>query len=390
MKLQHFLRRLMRILLPFLGWRVPVALLRGTARGSGREVVLLSAGRRADFIVENFFAQEPLAERSRRVPIWRLKRLLDEWRAEADLVAVQIDRVSAWLFLRGPHLSVPLWVDSVMQLPADWQAFFRKHKSTQADIRHVRIRHFESHFSRDDADFDLFYERYYQPYLLLRHQARAEIVPRWRLRALFKQGMMIQWITQGGEKLAGALVQVDGRRFFSLVNGLRDGEPALLKEGALSSQYVHAIMEGRRLGCTELYLGGSQPSLHDGVFRYKKKWATGLAHHWGIVTGNLVTRLSWLRLAGPVAEFLSRTSVIHHDHAGYSALWAFPAELPLTVENLQLQYGLLKARGLHRFRILLPGGVPVGFVCPDDVCLIPMAAVQHGGPELLAAYIHEA
>ena len=91
-----------------------------------------------------------------------------------------------------------------------------------------------------------------------------------------------------------------------------------------------------------------------------------------------------------MAEFLSRTSVIHHDHAGYSALWAFPVELPLTVENLQQEYRLLKARGLHRFRILLPGGVPAGFVCPDEVCLIPMVAVQHGGTEVLEAYIHEA
>jgi hypothetical protein len=390
MKLQHFLRRLLRIVLPFLGWRVPVTLLRGTARGSQREVVLLSAGSRADFIVENFFAQEPVVERSTRVPVWRLQRLLNEWRTEADLVAVQIDRVSARLFLREPHFSIPLWVDSVMQIPADWDAFFRKHKSTQADIRRVRIKQFESHFSRDDADFDLFYERYYQPYMQMRHQARAEVVPRWRLRALFKQGMMIHWITKGGEKLAGTIVQVDGRRFLSLVNGLRDGDQTLLKDGALSSQYVHAIMEGRRLGCTELYMGGSQPTLHDGVFRYKNKWATGLAHHWGIVSGNLVTQLSWQRLAGPVAEFLSRTSIIHHDHAGYSALWVFPAELPLTVENLQRQYDLLKARGLHRFRILLHGGVPAGFVCPDDVCLVPMTAVQHCGPEALAAYLHEA
>jgi hypothetical protein len=390
MKLQHFLRRLMRLLLPFLGWRVPVALLRGTARGSEREVVLLSGGAEPDFILEHFFAQAPVVERRTQVPVWRLQRLLNEWRTEADLVAVQIDRISTRLFLRGPHLSLPLWVDSVMQIPQDWQAYYRKHNSTQADIRRVRIKQFESHFSRDDADFDLFYERYYQPYMLVRHGPRAEIVPRWRLRALFKQGMMIQWITQGGEKLAGTIVQVDGRRFLSLVNGLRDGEQALLKGGALSAQYVYAIMEGRRLGCRELYMGGSQPTLHDGVFRYKNKWATGLAHHWGIVSGNLVTRLSWQRLAGPVAEFLSRTSIIHHDHAGYSALWAFPAELPLTVENLQRQYDLLKARGLHRFHILLPGGVPAGFVPPDEVCLIPMVAVQNGGPEALAAYVHEA
>ena len=390
MKLQNWLCWCMRFVLPFLGWRVPVVLLRGPARGSGREVVLLSAGAKPDFILAHFFAQEPVAERRTRVPVWRLQRLLDEWRSEADLVAVQIDRVSARLFLRGGHVSVPLWVDSWMQVPQDWQSFIRKDKKAQSDVRRVRIKNFESHFSRDEADFDLFYERFYQPYIQARHQDRAEIVPRWRLRVLFKQGMQIQWLCLGGEKLAGCIVQVEGRRFHSLVNGLRDGRQELKKEGALSSLYVCAIMEAHRLGCTELHMGGSLPSLHDGVFRYKSKWTTGLSHHEGLVSGNLVTQLSWQRLAGPVAEFLSHTSVIHHDHSGYSALWAFPVELPLTVENLQQQYGLLKARGLHRFRILLPGGVPVGYVCPDEVCLIPMSAVEHGGPDLLAAYIHEA
>jgi hypothetical protein len=390
MRLQKWLCWCMRFVLPFFGWRVPVALLRGPARGSGREVVLLSAGAKSDFIMQHWFAQEPVAERSRRVPIWRLQRLLDEWRAEADLVAVQVDRVSARLFLRGPHISVPLWVDSYMQIPADWQAFICTNQRAQSDIRRVRIKQFESHFSRDEADFDLFYERFYQPYVQARHQDRAEIVPRWRLWVLFKQGMQMHWISRGGEKLAASIVQVEGRRFHCLVNGLRDGRQELMKEGALSAQYVCAIMEARRLGCTELRMGGSLPSLHDGVFRYKSKWTTGLSHHVGIVSGNLVTRLSWQRLAGPVAEFLSHTSIIHHDHAGYSALWAFPEDMPLTAENLQQQYGLLKARGLHRFRILLTGGVPVGYVCPDEVSLIPMSAVQHGGPEVLAAYIHEA
>ena len=380
----------MRFVLPFLGWRVPVTLLRGPARVSGQEVVLLCAGAKPDFILERLFAQEPVVARSKRVPVWRLQRLLDEWLAETDLVVVQIDRISARLFLHGPHIAVPLWVDSYMQVPSDWPSFIRKNKRVQADIRRVHIKNFESYFSRDEADFDFFYERFYQPYVQSRHQQKAEIVPRWRLRVLFKQGMQIHWISRGGDKLAGAIVQLEGRRFHSLVNGLRDGRQELMKEGALSAQYVCAIMEARRLGCTEFHMGGSLPSLHDGVFRYKSKWTTSLSHHEGLVTGNLVTRLSWQHLAGPVAEFLSHTSVIHHDHAGYSALWAFPVELPLTVENLQQQYGLLKARGLHRFRILLPGGLPVGYVCPDEVCLIPMAAVEHGGSDLLEAYIHEA
>jgi hypothetical protein len=63
MKPQTWLRWCMRIVLPFIGWRVPVVLLRGPARASGREVVLLSAGQKSAF-----FTISPATPRSGPFP----------------------------------------------------------------------------------------------------------------------------------------------------------------------------------------------------------------------------------------------------------------------------------------------------------------------------------
>jgi len=380
---QTWLRWCMRIVLPFTGWRVPVVLLRGPARASGREVVLLSAGQKSAFIMERLFAQEPTQERSTRVPIWRLQRLLDEWRGRADLVVVGVDRVSARLFLSTRYLAVPQWVSSWMKVPEDLQVFTRRHKCVQADIRRVHNKNFECLCSRDTQDFDLFYEKFFVPYTRARHGGMTMVSPRWMMRLLFRQGM-IQWVVRNGERLAGGLVTLKGKQYCKRVNGVLDGRMDLLKEGVLSALYVHAIHEARRLGCTEINLGGSLPSLHDGVFRYKSKWATGLCKHEGFISSNCVTLLSWNHLTGPVAEFLSQTSLIHHDEDSYSALWVFPHDQPLTAETLQQHYDKLKSAGLRRFDILLPGEVPVGFACPAEVRLLPLAAMGHGGPERLA------
>lgn len=382
MKLQTLLRWCMQIVLPFVHWRMPVVLLRGPARVSGREVVMLCAGSPSTFITERFFAQVPAQVRRTRVSVWRLQRLLNKWSGYADMVHIEIDRLSARLFLAKTYLAVPQWIISWMNVPEDLRAFGRTHRNARTDLRRIRMKKFECHLSREAKDFDFFYEKFHRPHVTARHGDMTKVSPRWMLRYVFRQGM-IQWVTRNGEKLAGGIVTIKGQEFAKRVNGVLDGRADLLKEGVLSALYVHSMQEAKRLGCSELNMGGSMPSLHDGVFRYKRKWATGLRSHDGFMSANCVTLLAWNRLAGPVAEFLSQTSLIHHDQDGYSALWVFPHDEPLTAKTLQQHYDRLDAAGLRRFDILLPGEVPAGFVCPAHVRLIPLTAVPEGGPEQL-------
>ena len=382
MSLQSFLHWIMQFVLPLFGWRVPVRLLRGTAPGSGRPVALLNAGGTSDFILSHFFASPPQVVRSTRVPIWRLQRLVDAWRTEADLTLVKVDRLSARLFLDGHGIVVPEWIGSWIQLPADWREFVRTHASASTDLRRVRIKKYTREISRSVQDFDEFYHRCYRPFTLARHGAGAGITPRWRLRLLFRQGVLL-WVCRNGVRVAGSLSIVKGRRFFMLCSGLMDGRMELLKEGALSSDYVLSFQAAAELGCTEVHMGGSMPSLHDGIFRYKSKWATGLSVHDGFVSGNMVMEIGWSRLEGAVAEFLSRTSLICHDGDGFSALWAFPADQPLTAATLKEHYARLHSRSLRRFCILLPGEPPPDFACPPEVRLAPMASVAHDTPTQL-------
>lgn len=385
MTLQSFLHWVMQFVLPLLGWRVPVRLLRGTAPGSGRAVALLSAGGGSDFIFSHFFAAEPQVVRSVRVPVWRLQRVLDAWRAEADLTLVRVDRLSARWFLSGRGIVVPEWVNSWMTLPADWREFARTHKNASADLRRVRIKKFDCEISRSAQDFDEFYDRYYLPFVTARHGTRAGITPRWRLRMLFRQGLLL-WVRLNGERVACSLAMVKGRRYFMLCSGVLDGRMDLLKQGAISSEYVLSFQTAASLGCTEVHMGGTLPSLHDGIFRYKSKWSSGLSAHEGFVSGNMVMQMEWSRLEGAVAEFLSRTSLIYHDGDAFSALWVFPSDLPLTADTLQQEYARLHSRSLHRFRILLPGEPPADFECPPEVRLASLASVAHyGSAQLLSA-----
>ncbi len=378
--LQRLLRWWARLYLPFARWRVPVQVVRGTARASGQQVRLLVAGRPrlSRFVFQEIFNGEPVVEKSAQVPVWALQRHLDLWQSDADLTHVGIDRLSAALFLGRGYLAVPSGVSAWMSVPKDLPSCLRQHSKVASDFRRTKRHGYSSQLSNAAGDFDLFYDHYYLPYARGRHQQHAHLSPRWMLRLVFRFGA-VQWLTLNGERLSGDLLTTQGRDYIPVAVGVRDGRPDLLRQGVLAALYVHALEHARQRGCTRIIFGGSLPSLHDGVLRYKSKWQDGFTEHAGHLSANHVLLLRWNRLTGPVADFLSQTGLIHHDQSGYSALWVFPSHLPLTAENLRQQYGVLKLKGLHRFRILLPGAAPPGFDCPPEVRLIDLAAAEKAG-----------
>lgn len=378
-----FLHALLRwwvgLRLPFTSWRVSVQELCGTSRVSGQEVRMLAAGmpRWAAQVGPYFFAGEPVVEKATRVPVWSLRRHLDERKAAADLTLVGIDRISARLFLGKDYLAMPPLISTWQSVPED-QLEDSHRSSVASDVRRVKKKGFASHLSKAAGDFDLFYDHYYKPYILDRHTTSARLTPRWMLKMVFRFGS-IQWLTLDGERVAADLVMKQGRGYNLVVTGVRDGRQDLLRLGALAALYVHSPDHARQEGCTRILLGSSRAFLYDGLTRYKGKWMDGFNQDDGHITANHVLLLRWNRLAGPVEEFLSSAGLIHHERSGYSALWAFPSHLPLSAENLQKQYARLKLKELYRFRILLPDKAPSGFVCPPEVRLIELTAAEKAG-----------
>ncbi len=379
-----FLHTLLRwwvgLRLPFTSWRVFVQELCGTSRVSGQEVRMIAAGmpRWAAQVGPYFFAGEPVVEKTTLVPVWSLRRHLSQRQAAADLTLVGIDRISARVFLGKDYLAMPPLISTWQSVPENLSDSSQKRSSMASDLRRVKKQDYSSHLSKEAGDFDLFYEHFYKPYILGRHTTNARLTPRWMLRLVYAFGS-IQWLTLKGERVAADLVMKQGRGYNLVVTGVRDGRQDLLRQGALAALYINSVDHARQLGCTRILLGSSRAFLQDGLTRYKGKWMDGFNQDDGHITTNHVLLLRWNRLAGPVVEFLSSAGPIHHEQSGYSALWAFPSHLLLSAETLQKQYDVLKLKDLYRFRILLPGKAPPGFVCPPEVRLIELATAEKAG-----------
>ena len=370
MNLSRLLLWLLRFVEPVLGWRVPVELWKSTD-GHGESATLLLAGpcRRTNYFKESFFSGSAVLEKSKHVPIWALQRLVDEWKEEADMVVLEIDRISARCFLKNGWLKGPPLVSSVMRVPDDLQAFARHHGHAGTDMRKVRNRPFEAVLSHEEQDFEIFFDRFHVPYVSKRHGHAASLAPRWYWHRLFKQGG-IHWISYDGQRVAADLVVIKNGTMYKLINGVLDGDVEWMKAGALAALYVHAIHLAKRNGCSRIHLGGSRATLHDGVLRYKNKWGGVICPYKEGFSKHFVTLFQWQRIAEGTARFLCRRSLVYHDGTALSALWVAPRDDSRTAESLRRECEALHASGLKWFHVVVQGAVPVGFECPPGVRLV--------------------
>ncbi len=379
--IEQHVKRLLSLLLPVTNWRVPVSLLRGSARSSGHPVTLLTAGnpRVSDYIALRLFEEEPEIEPVGQIPLWKLAKTLDRLQASADLAVVGVDRHTARCFFDRSWLASPAWIASWMPVPVDFRTFVRANSRVEGDVRVVRKHQYERKVSHSDTDFDAFYDRFYVPYISQRHGTLAHLRPRWSLRRQFKRGGIL-WIHRDGERQAGDIIQVNGQTLHRVALGVADGRLDLLQQRALAALYVHSIGHARDVNCTKIFLGGSRSCLYDGVFQYKRKWGAVVCEHPGV---NYRMLLRWKRLEGPAAEFLSHSPVIHYDGPQLSGLWCCPPEVCRSTDLFEKEIRYTHSPGLRRLRVLLPGDPPPGYVCPPDVELINLQTHAGSGPEML-------
>src|SRR5439155_2162520 len=167
------------LLLPYLlvvaHSRLPVVLLQGPTRPTGRQGAVLAVGKEPwiDYLPKRFFAGEPQRRLLATVPVWELARRLQQWENEVDLTVIRVDRISAQLFFDAEYLAVPEWVGATLHMTADPDKLARANGNLLEDMRRVRRGRFEPELSYEETDFDNFYRTMYVPFTRQLHGSSA-------------------------------------------------------------------------------------------------------------------------------------------------------------------------------------------------------------------------
>ena len=368
-----------RYVLPFKNLRVPVGILCGPTRGSGSSPgTLLIAGdeHRIEYMSHRFFEGETRYERLNKVPLWDLDRTLNRLQTSADLTVVCVDKLSARLFFGADYLAAPEWTGLILTVPEDPSKLDRSSHSLREDFRVVRRNNLTPDFTEATADFKLFYHTMYVPFMVKRHGKQAVVRSIDQLRQRFYQGGLL-WVRQGEQPIAGAVLQLSKQALRLLVVGTINGDWAPVKSGALAALYLFTINHAKEQGYKLVDLGGSRPSLNDGLLQYKKKWGVRLTENRDIYYDFLIR---WNSLSRPVTSFLLNTPLIFRDKSGLSALYLIDQNETATQNDAWKVYRSMWVSGLQRLHLISVSGWQPGITGPPQTRLLDLTADQALNP----------
>jgi hypothetical protein len=340
--------------LPWCTLSMPVVLLRGPSRYSGQPWTVLMAGAHhaIDNIAHRYFACPPQRETVGSLPLWRVSATLQRLGASVDLVIAYVDRLSARLFFRSNYLRVPESVGSWLAVPDDLNKLKRTNRSVKADLRRIRREQFTFTVSHAEEDCETFYHTMYVPYLRKRHGELAVIRSLPQVRCIFRRGGVF-WVLCEGQRIAGQLFsQRDG--VLSCVGmGMADGDPSLLRKGAIAATYFFSLQYAQSQGLTRIDLGGSPPALSDGLLRYKRKWGARLTAKPQTPYDYL---LWWRRPTEQIIALLAHRQLIFRKAGQWAAVTALDPGCVATPELVHKLHRSLSMPGLRRLVILSSGG----------------------------------
>lgn len=325
--------------------RIPIMVMHGPTRSSGREGTLLVAGQEpwVRYLPDRFFASEPKRESLDIVSIWTLPGALRRWQPSVDMTIARVDRISAGLFFGSDYLVVPEWVGIRIPVPQNVDEFVRGVHSIHEDMRVIRRNGLRPLITCAKTEFDVFYETVYVPYVCGRHKESALVASRQLLYGVFRRGGIL-WVIHGERRIAAGLFERRGETIMFWAIGAVNGDETQMKQRAFTAVYYFLLQYAREEGCTQIDLRGVRPSLHDGLFRYKRKWGGIIYDKREGSYHDLL--LHWERPNEIVKEFLSHTSLIFRDQGGLSALYTDESQgrRSLWIDGLQQIY-LLSASG---------------------------------------------
>lgn len=227
--------------------------------------------------------------------------------------------------------------------------------------------------SQTEADFDLFYRTMYLPFLAGRHGGLARPKDEDWLRSSFRRGKII-WVVQGEEKLAGVVIEVGHGALHFWAVATRDGDPGLMKEGALAALYLFAIQHARDQGCSYVDFGSCRAFLADGILRYKRKWGMEMRPK---LDNQNVLLIRWPVWNETVSAFLADASIVHEDGPALRLVTAAGKSDPASQAEADRIYRSVFMPGISRFVIVNSAGWEEKVVPPGSTVLtdgLPSAA----------------
>jgi hypothetical protein len=272
---------LIRRLLP---GKLPLLRMTGPERHSGQSLTLLCGMQRQNnsFLLGLAFAGLPTEQFGGKADLKSVLQTSGAWGTDASLLLLNADEPRPeWAGGRG-WFFIPGWVNGEIALPLPDHV--AKSEKVKADLRRIRRQQFEVELTRGAPAHREYYRTMHLPFVRRAHGEAAMFDPLAELRPLYTpHELLLLRRRDDRAPVAGALLLHERGVPRLSTFGVRAGDPALVRDGAICALYHFCLAHLTARKFTRVHTGRSRPFLRDGVLNYKRKWGnriTGSFWHW--------------------------------------------------------------------------------------------------------------
>jgi len=257
--------------------QVDVMIIEGAEKFSGDGIRTLYIGHHENdaFMLNLIYEKYEVTKKHAKLPVTGFFKWFSLYRHSVDLIILDHELLLSRLYQSPSWLVIPQWIRQKYYVPDTWEEVLSKFRKNtkKTDLRKVRKYRFSYRITRDENEFDIFYEKLYRPYLEMRFNDEVIIESKSKVLRQCRKGELMQIIREG-EVVAAVLLHKSEKRLAYVWVGVPDHIVGKMSKGAFSALYYFTILYGFNSGCHEIDFLGTRPLLNDGLFQYKRKWGT--------------------------------------------------------------------------------------------------------------------
>ena len=184
-----------------------------------------------------------------------------------DIGVAEISRTTIDFFQDCNGYVLPIWINGKLNIDRPLEEIIN-HNRYKIILKKIRNHNLTYDIVSDYDSFKDFNGHFYLPFISKRHGNEAFIED---LNSLWNTSPapMIMCIKENGITVGMSLFRISGEHLFLLRVGLLNGNVEYRQHGVLGAAYYFAIIEGQKMGCKSIDMGGSRPFLTDGVTCFK-------------------------------------------------------------------------------------------------------------------------
>lgn len=204
-----------------------------------------------------------------------LRREAEALAGQVDLIAIDMNQILAWRPRSGDWVIGPIGIRMAIDFhPGEnWQDIVHRIGSQTGNMRLLRKSNFSYRISHDADDFTDFYHALHIPMVKNRYHDFGDILSEDGLRHVFKNGgFLLQILDKDGQVIAAGLEYLRNHVLYGLLNGVRDGSPNLMKQGALLAIYYFSMQWCLENRIRRFDAGLCPPFTTSGLYQHKRSW----------------------------------------------------------------------------------------------------------------------